>query len=739
MRFRKVGKTCQLRVETAEDLEAALSLDESLWVATSAPVSAFRCDPEFLALVDSDGGGRIHTRELKAAVRWLLGMLSDRSRLADGVDVVALSAIRSDTAEGASLVDSARFVLESQGAADAEAVSLEQVRAFTAGVKSRPLNGDGIVPPEAADEPETARFIQDALACTGGRDDSGGRMGIAEEDLARFMDAVGGYLDWRAAGEIPAGESVTEIMPLGAATPDAWNVYERHAAIVDAFFELCRAVRFDPRARSQVGWRAPDPEDLDPQATAAARSYLERMPLAEPTADALLPLDPEAVNPLYRSWLVELKAQVIRPILGETPERLSSSDWERLKAALATYGTYVRGKKGAEVEGLPAERLLEYRDGSQAQKVREMIAADAVVATMLKGVRQVERLLLYHENLMRLVNNFVSFPELYDPERRALFEVGSAVIDGRRFNFAVLVEDLAAHSAIVGASNIFTVYLKVSGAAGQDGYVVAMPATSGSRGNLALGKRGIFFDTQGVEHDARIVRIVENPISLSEAMVAPFVRMLGFVTGKIQKLYGAAQDNLEAQLEHGAAAIQRPAAETPAATAGGRAGMLIGIGVAMAALGSALAYITQTFAELGLAKIALGLLGAVLVVMVPLVVLAAMKLGRQDLSALLEGCGWSINARMRLNRAQRRLFTRSAPYPKGAQGAPPPRWVAVLVRTVLVALALASAYWGARALVARWDLTTQEQTTETNPEGRDGGSGQQQSQPAQPTADGAAN
>ena len=77
MRFRKFGKTYQLRIENARDLEHVLGLDEALWVATSAPVPAFRCDRKLLELVNRDGSGRINTREIRGAIRWLLNVLGD--------------------------------------------------------------------------------------------------------------------------------------------------------------------------------------------------------------------------------------------------------------------------------------------------------------------------------------------------------------------------------------------------------------------------------------------------------------------------------------------------------------------------------------------------------------------------------------------------------------------------------------------------------------------------------------
>lgn len=114
--------------------------------------------------------------------------------------------------------------------------------------------------------------------------------------------------------------------------------------------------------------------------------------------------------------------------------------------------------------------------------------------------------------------------------------------------------------------------------------------------------------------------------------------------------------------------------------------MFMGIGVATAALGSSFAFITKTFAAMDPAHVAYGFLGAALMVMFPISLIAYLKLRRQDLSSLLEGAGWAVNARMRLNRPQRRFFTRKMPFPEGAQGTPRRRWLRTTLIAVLILL-----------------------------------------------------
>ena len=111
MHFNQYGKTFQLRIETAADLEAILALDESHWVATSAPTEVFRCDPHFISLLDPDGSGRIHTNEMKDAIGWFLKVISDRSKLRERTNHVPLSAINTASPEGKEILTSAKYVL----------------------------------------------------------------------------------------------------------------------------------------------------------------------------------------------------------------------------------------------------------------------------------------------------------------------------------------------------------------------------------------------------------------------------------------------------------------------------------------------------------------------------------------------------------------------------------------------------------------------------------------------------
>ncbi|NQT18724.1 MAG: hypothetical protein HQ592_03400 [Planctomycetes bacterium] len=197
MRFARIGRTYQPCIETSDDLQEILSLDESLWVATSAPLTAFHCDAEFMSLFDVDRNGRIYSDELKAAIGWLLERLADTSHLAEHSDSLPISAIQSDTPDGQTLMESARYVLDDLARAGEDTITLGEVREFVAGVQSKPFNGDGVIVPDAASDADLKSFIEDTVACLGGAVDASGRKGIREEHLDAFMSAARAYLEWK--------------------------------------------------------------------------------------------------------------------------------------------------------------------------------------------------------------------------------------------------------------------------------------------------------------------------------------------------------------------------------------------------------------------------------------------------------------------------------------------------------------------------------------------------------------
>ena len=104
MKFKRIGRSYHLQIETAEDLDRVFELDEAHWVATGAPVEALSCDPVFLSHVDSDRNGRILCYEMKDAIRWLNGVLHDRRGVTDRLTSLRLDAVNTGSEDGKRII-----------------------------------------------------------------------------------------------------------------------------------------------------------------------------------------------------------------------------------------------------------------------------------------------------------------------------------------------------------------------------------------------------------------------------------------------------------------------------------------------------------------------------------------------------------------------------------------------------------------------------------------------------------
>ena len=707
MRFIRQGKAYQLVIRNGFDLEEALRLDEALWVAMSAPNSAYTCDPKFIRLVDSDGNGNITTEEVKRAIQWLLEVYPDKGKItADFSGVLDLGEINTANPAGQAVEHSAQYILADLKCECRTRIDLATVRRFMEIHTSRPLNGDGVMTLNTATEcrdPDKVELmkelITDAVSATGGTADVDGSQGVTAEQYNAFLQAAGEYLAWRQRGELAAGDRNTAIMPFGHDTAALAGLLAQHSALIDDFFRLCQMQFFDLRLEGKVLQSDGAPAALDSTPWPGMTAHLEALPIVQPNRSQSLPLfDDEAINPLYRAWWHDFTARIIIPVSGSGVQALDEAGWAKIKALFAPYQQYMAEIKGACCQAIPEERLRRYTaEPSLPELGADLARRDLAVAEVLKEATNVEKLLLYLANLVRLCNNFISFPDLYQRGIPTLFEYGRLVIDSRWFNLVLPVDNLAAHSALAQGSNLFIIYFEIDTKPSPKTMVA--PVTIGDKGNLTVGKRGIFFDLTGAQFNAKIVKVIENPVCVQEALAAPFSKISKLLEARITALSDSSQKAIEggfAKVINDPKAIAAlppvKSAEAPKSTDKG--GMLMGMGVAFAALSSALAFICKTLSSMSVWGIVISLLAVLAVLLLPISLLAIVKLRRQDVSSLLEGNGWAINARLRLTRSQRQSFSRNGEYPHGAVGTPRQRAGQILLAVLMLMAVLLGIGWG---------------------------------------------
>lgn len=684
--FRDFGGMYQLRLETAEEIRYIRELDKARWSATSAPLEQFYCDPQVLAYLDTDNNGRIRVHELLEAQQWLYANLTGREGFERGSDELQLSSLDSKAADAAKLKQLAAHMLSELGQGSARSISLAQVRSFRSTYAARFPNGDGVIPPEHADSPELGQFIKDIVAVTGGSKDLGGSLGARAEDLARFTEGAAAALAWEAEGALK-GEGdkpvLPAVMPWGADTAAAAARIEEVNDKVEQYFSQCDLLRVEPNAAARMQASAETLAGIDITSTETLRKWTLGAPLAPPREDGLLELSGR-LNPNYEAQLQALAADVLPRALGLTDKqrvRITLADWRKARELFAPYRAW-RARQPAVAPLLASERLQEYVGGALGARLTTLIQKDSAVGEELQQYHNLEKLILLQRWLKEILNNFVSFPALFNPARRALFAAGMMIIDGRELGFCVRVTDRAAHKRIVATSPMFILYAELTRAtpAGESKMEVAAAITAGTRGQIFLGKRGVFYDREGQEWDAVVVDLIVNPISLWEAAIAPFVRLRDFVADKIEKFAASKTDAAESAARDSAdrkqaalgkaeeaakAPTKTPEPQNPANTTN----LVIGLSLGFAAATSALAVIFKAIIDTDPGKLISGLLAIVLVIAGFSAFLGFLKLRRRDLSTVLEACGWAMNLRMKLRRRLARLFTRQPGLPRGSKTA----------------------------------------------------------------------
>ena len=667
MVFENYGGIFQLRLETAEDLASLGNLKESRWAATSAPVDGFRCDRGVLQCLDPNETGRIRTQDLKDAQAFLFHFLSNRESAAQKRDVLRLDDFDTNHSEGRKLREVCEWMLEQLGREGSKEISLEKIRAFRAGYARLFPNGDGIVPLVDIEVEDTRTFCADVVKYAGEVEDAGGKIGYGKEQLEGFLDRARAMRDWMVEGK-QAGWT------WGDATHEATGIVFALEAKLEQFFWQCDLLRVEPRAASRFELSEDELEGFDLENALALEERVSVAPLSRPNAAGEMDLS-GGLNPHYEERIWALRDKVLKRALGTDVEKLTREDWEKVKALFTPHKAWHDAKPKDEIEALGEEKLSAYIDGELPKEAEALIERDLAVKEELEQIATVEKLCLLQRWLMELANNFVNFSQLYDPNRRSLFEEGTLVIDGRELSFSMKVTNRSEHRKIAEMSHMFLIYAEITSkgvaSAHHEKFELVVAVTAGERGGIAVGKRGVFFDIEEREWDARILEVVENPISLWEAVKAPFQRIGGLAAQKVEGIAAKQTESIETTTEAGLEKIGATPAgeEKPVAAPRQQTSvrdLLLGGGFAFAAVGSSLAFIVKTLSEVNPLHVAAAVLGLGSIVLLSSGLLGYLKLRSRDMSALLEAAGWAVNFRMKLTRRLGRLFTHRRELPKDA-------------------------------------------------------------------------
>ena len=679
--FFRAGGFNQVKLDTGADLANLDQLDPKLWVALACPSSGLEFDERTLALIDTDHDGRIRAPEIVAAAKWAAGLLKSPDDLVRGSESLALAAIDDRNPEGARILASARQTLANLGKADATAITLEDTSDTAKIFAATRFNGDGIIPADAAEDPEVQSVIADIIACFGSDPDRSGAPGIDQARADAFFGEARAF-----AGAWETAEGDPALLPLGTATAAAFQAFAAVRSKVDDYFTRCRLAEFDPRALGALN--RPESEYLELAAAdlSAAAVELAGFPLARIEPGQALPLD-AGLNPAWTAAMAALRGTCVNPLLGGR-DTLAEADWRSLEAAFAGYQGWCAAPAALRVAPLGLERIRQVLAGGAETAIAALIARDLALAPEADTIEAVEKLIRCHRDLHRLCINFVNFKAFYDRGEPSIFQAGTLYLDQRSCELTLPVENPGRHAAMAGLAGAYLAYCDcVRPGTGEKRTIVAV-FSQGDDDNLMVGRNGIFFDRKGRDYDATIVKIVANPISLRQAFWAPYKKIVRLIEQQIAKRAAGMDAGAEAHLK----AAQAAAAPGPAKKEEKKIdiGTVAALGVAVGAISTALAYFLGLFK--GIASWQFPLLAGsfLLMISLPSVVLAFMQLRKRNLGPILDANGWAVNAKAKINVPFGTSLTGIAKLPQGATVEPGDRFAekAPVWPKVLVALFL---------------------------------------------------
>lgn len=322
----------------------------------------------------------------------------------------------------------------------------------------------------------------------------------------------------------------------------------------------------------------------------------------------------------------------------------------------------------AAVPGMGEEEFKEMGAKIAAYEAGVAAAASANAAALSNAQAEympLLKLLLLKRDFYTLLRNFVSFQDFYakrglsvigKPDTHnvwAIFQAGTLVIDQRACHLCLRVSDMGKQDAQAPASGMFLIYCNCRLQATGEQMQIVAAMTVGDIRNLKVGKNALFYDRQGRDWEAEVVKIIDNPISIAQAFWSPYRKFGEWVTNLINKSAAEKENKAFADVT---AKVQENA-QTPIEDKQGQkvqafdiakfAGIFAAIGMAVGYIGAFLTSIGKGFmglADRGWWVPILALIGLMLVISGPAMIMAWFKLRKRNLAPLLNANGWAVNA-----------------------------------------------------------------------------------------------
>ena len=696
--FDNIGGCSRVRIASGQDIAHLDELDVKMWTVLSCPVKGLEIEEKSLKYMDRDADGKIRVNDVISVAKWMTGALKNLDLLLEGKDWVYIAEIDAENEVGLKLGKAAKQILFNLGK-EGERISLADTADIAAIFAKTRYNGDGVITVTSTDDAAEKEVIAAALESTGGTMDRSGEMGVTAAQVEAFYTELKAYSDWCAA-EVAA--------PFADKTDAVIAAYQALDAKMKDYFMRSRLAAFSPDSTSALDVQTSRIEAISAENLSAKEEEIAAYPIARITGKEELDLT-ASINP---AWAAQF--QVVKEAAIEADKKtLSEADWAAIGAKFAAYTAWKAAKAGASVEKLGIAKVNEMLQQDKKAALLDIVAQDLALKEEAENIEMVDMFLHMLRDFYRLLRNFITFNDFYkkDKDISAIFQSGTLIIDQRACRFCMKVENMGAHNASAATSGMFLVYCDCTTKTSPAKLQIVAAVTVGEVGNLIVGKNAVYYDNAGVEWDAVITKVVDNPISVMQAFWNPYRRMATAVENLINKSaaekdakmmanatakINAAPTSLPAAPAEGADPAAKPAA-TPPFDIAKFAGIFAAIGMAVGMIGSALAALGKELFALTWWQLLLTFAAILMLISGPSMVMAWMKLRRRNIAPLLNANGWAVNAAAKISIPFGNTLTDVAKFPKMKLKDPyatgMPAWAKVLITLCILAGAAAAAWY----------------------------------------------
>lgn len=666
--FVNIGGSFRVEISSGEDLAHLEDLDPKMWTVLSCPTTGLEISDKSLKYMDCDGDGKIRVNDVVAVSKWITSLLKDNDLLLNNSDHIDIRNINTTGEEGKKLYNSAKQILQNLGK-EGTVISLADTADITAIFAKTRFNGDGIITTATADDDILKATIATIAATMGTATDRSGEQGVAAEQIEAFYTALAEYNAWsNAMPQMPFGDKTD-------AVEEAYNALDQK---MRDFFMRSKLAAFSPSSTAALDIQTSSIEAISAENLADKSADIAAYPLTHVSGKAEIDIN-APINPAWDKYFQTIKKTAIDGCSAITEEV-----WDAIAAKLAEYTAWKAAKAGVAVEGLGMDNIKAFIEQDSKADLLDLVAQDLAVKEESENIEMVDRFLYIFRDFYRLVRNFVTLHDFYDKnkETKAIFQCGKLIIDQRECHFCMRVSDAASHSASAASSGMYLLYCDCTTKTKPGKMQIVATVTVGDIGELAVGKNGIFYDNDGLEWDAVITKIIDNPINISQSFWSPYRRLATAVENLINKSAADKDAKMMSKMTEGldnvsakAKALETPPAPGAAPTAPATpaappfdiakfAGIFAALGMAVGMIGTALTSIFKGLFALKWWQVIMLFVGIIMVVSGPAMVMAWLKLRRRNIAPLLNANGWAVNAMSKISIPFGETLTDIAKYPK---------------------------------------------------------------------------